>query len=125
LWKARMIRLARPAPSVRALDLCCGTGDISFALAKGGAEVVGLDFSAAMLEVAEKRARQSGEPGSNAKKNLPAFIRGDAQNLPFADGEFQIVTISYGLRNLASCERGLEEMWRVTAPGGRLLVLDF
>ena len=115
-WKRKLIKLARVQPGDAALDLCCGTGDVSFALARAGAEVTGLDFSAQMLAVATKRSL-----------NVPAirFLQGDAQNTPFPDQHFDVVTISYGLRNLANFDGGMREMWRVTKPGGRLLVLDF
>jgi demethylmenaquinone methyltransferase/2-methoxy-6-polyprenyl-1,4-benzoquinol methylase len=118
-WKSRMIRMAEVQPGDRALDLCCGTGDVSFALARAGARVTGLDFSEPMLQVARQRAE------AKKSEENPKFIRGDAQNLPFEDASFNVVTISYGLRNLSSWERGLDEMFRVLRPGGRLLVLDF
>jgi len=131
LWKRRLLRLARPKPGERALDLCCGTGDVAFALAGKGAEVVGLDFSEPMLEVARRRcedgmtlARGDGLVPHSALR-VPCFLRSDAQNIPFSDDSFDIVTVSYGLRNLASWETGLREMLRVTRAGGRLLVLDF
>ncbi len=117
-WKRRVAELARVSPGVRALDLCCGTGDISFALAQRGAETTGLDFSAQMLAVAKARSLK-------LKCPAPNFIQGDAQQLPFADGTFEIVTIGYGLRNLSSWQHGLEEMHRVARPGARLIVLDF
>ncbi|MBI3880329.1 MAG: ubiquinone/menaquinone biosynthesis methyltransferase [Verrucomicrobia bacterium] len=120
-WKRRLVALAELAPGGRALDLCCGTGDVAFALAAAGAEVTGLDFSAEMLAVAARRA--AAVPRSAFR--VPRFLRGDAQQLPFPDASFEVVTISYGLRNLASLERGLAEMFRVLQPGGRALVLDF
>jgi len=121
-WKCRVVALAAPQPGERALDLCCGTGDISFALAARGADVTGLDFSEPMLEVARAR-KQKAESGK--QKENPCFVQGDAQKLPFADVSFDLVTIGYGLRNLASCEGGLREIRRVLKPGGRLVVLDF
>ena len=128
LWKRRLVNLARPMAGEQALDLCCGTGDVAFALARAGAEVVGLDFSEAMLGVAQRRRDtfelNLGRAGSG-KRRGPRFEQGDAQALPFEENRFDIVTISYGLRNLADWQRGLTEMWRVTKPGGRLLVLDF
>jgi demethylmenaquinone methyltransferase / 2-methoxy-6-polyprenyl-1,4-benzoquinol methylase len=120
-WKNRLVRLAHAKAGEHALDLCCGTGDLSFALARRGANVVGLDFSEPMLERA--RRKQSSDPAATAS-NLQ-FVQGDAQQLPFADNSFEIVTIGYGLRNLASFETGLREMLRVAKPGGRLLVLEF
>ena len=123
-WKRRLVRLANPQPGERALDVCCGTGDLAIALAGRGAEVVGLDFSEPMLEVARKRAERNPVIPQSAIRN-PQFLRSDAQQLPFPDAHFDIVTVGYGLRNLASWETGLREMWRVARPRGRLLVLDF
>lgn len=117
-WKRQVVKLANVTPKSHALDLCCGTGDISFALAQRGAETTGLDFSAQMLAVAAERSQKTGTC-------LPTFIQGDAQNVPFPDSSFDIVTIGYGLRNLTSWQRGLEEMYRVAKPGARLIVLDF
>jgi len=83
--------------------------------------VIGLDFSAPRLAVSRTRAQSSAAPATLH----PQWIRGDAIQIPFSDGSFDLVTIAYGLRNLASFEAGLREMWRVAKPGGRLLALDF
>jgi len=115
-WKRRVVELAGTSPGTKALDVCCGTGDIAFALARRGAEVTGLDFSAEMLTVAAER---------NDKAKPVIFLRGDAQQLPFAENSFAAVTMGYGLRNLADWRAGLTEMARVLRPGGRLVVLDF
>ena len=120
VWKRRLVAQAGVAPGARALDVCCGTGDIAWRLARAGAEVIGLDFSEAMLAVARAKNRNP-----QAATHPPRFIHGDAQELPFAGASFDIVTVGYGLRNLASWETGLREMSRVTKPGGRVLVLDF
>jgi demethylmenaquinone methyltransferase/2-methoxy-6-polyprenyl-1,4-benzoquinol methylase len=120
LWKRRVVRLANVKPGDRALDLCCGTGDIALALARQGAETIGLDFSEKMLEVGVARQRNFKSQISNLK-----FIHGDAQQIPFPGNSFDIVTIGYGLRNLTSWEKGLEEMLRVARPGARLIVLEF
>jgi ubiquinone/menaquinone biosynthesis methyltransferase len=120
-WKRRMAVLAEPRPGDRALDLCCGTGDVARALARspgarGGIFVAGLDFTEEMLSVARM----------NTSEPLPVrYQRGDALALPFGDGEFQILTVAYGLRNLADLDRGLREAQRVLAPGGRLVSLEF
>ena len=121
-WKRRVVQLAAAAPGDRALDLCCGTGDIAFALAQRGAETTGLDFSAQMLEVAANRSQKK-KPQSAIRN--PQFLQGDAQQLPFPENSFDTVTVGYGLRNLTSWERGLDEMFRVARPGARLIVLDF
>jgi demethylmenaquinone methyltransferase/2-methoxy-6-polyprenyl-1,4-benzoquinol methylase len=130
-WKNRLLKLAKTKPGERALDVCCGTGDISFGLAKLGADVTGLDFSEPMLCVAKQRSvaavcdRRTSEKITGGHRPPLQFLEGDAQNLPFDDVSFDVVTVGYGLRNLPSWERGLGEMWRVTKPGGRILVLDF
>ncbi len=124
-WKRRLVKLANPGPCTPALDLCCGTGDVAFALAARGALVTGLDFSAPMLTVARRRSTATAREDSQPTGRVTEFLQGDAQKIPFPDASFDIVTVSYGLRNLASWEAGLREMWRVARPGGRLLVLDF
>ncbi len=121
-WKRRLLAMAGGRAGERALDLCCGTGDVALAFAREGLEVVGLDFSEPMLAVALKRFKVE---SSKTKIGTVQFLRGDAQRLPFPDARFDIVTIRYGLRNLADWEAGLREMKRVARPGGRLLVLDF
>jgi demethylmenaquinone methyltransferase/2-methoxy-6-polyprenyl-1,4-benzoquinol methylase len=122
-WKRRVVELAQVKPGDRALDLCCGTGDIAFALARRGAETTGLDFSEKMLEVALARSRKFRT--LNSELRTPNFIHGDAQQIPFPEDSFNIVTVGYGLRNLAGWECGLDEMFRVARPGARLIVLDF
>jgi demethylmenaquinone methyltransferase/2-methoxy-6-polyprenyl-1,4-benzoquinol methylase len=119
-WKKRVVKEARPQAGESALDLCCGTGDIALGLARKGAEVTGLDFSEEMLKIARERQTKEG-----SKLPRMQFVSGDAQKLPFGDATFDIVTISYGLRNLTSWETGLREMQRVSKPGGRLVILEF
>jgi demethylmenaquinone methyltransferase / 2-methoxy-6-polyprenyl-1,4-benzoquinol methylase len=123
LWKRLLLQLAAPRPGDRVLDLCCGTGDITLAFARQGLQAVGLDFSQPMLSKA--RARINAHDSNFHIPHLPQFIRGDAQRIPFPGNSFDIVAISYGLRNLASLEQGISEMQRVARPGARLLILDF
>src|SRR5580704_6604020 len=103
-WKRRLIKLAAGMPGEHALDLCCGTGDVAFAFARQGLQVTGLDFSEEMLSIARRRQTSRDLQGVFARPIL--FLRGDAQRIPFHDNSFDIVTISYGLRNLADMERG-------------------
>jgi len=126
-WKRRVIKLAVVQPGARALDLCCGTGDLALELARRGARVVGLDFTGPMLEIAQQRSKQSipdRDPGKSKPGKL-TLVRADAQRLPFAENSFDIVTVGYGLRNLASWEHGLRGMLRVAAPGARIVALEF
>jgi demethylmenaquinone methyltransferase/2-methoxy-6-polyprenyl-1,4-benzoquinol methylase len=120
-WKRRLVNLAAVRSGDAALDLCCGTGDIAFALARQGAVVTGLDFNTQMLQVAETRLVQSAKTDTEKL----TFLQGDAQQLPFPDNAFDLVTVGYGLRNLTSWERGVSEMARVAKPGGRIIALEF
>jgi demethylmenaquinone methyltransferase / 2-methoxy-6-polyprenyl-1,4-benzoquinol methylase len=111
----------------RVLDLCCGTGDMTFALSKRSsgtaAQLLGVDFSHAMLQRAysKSRARYRGTD------NLPAlrWIEADALKLPFPDSHFNLVTSAFGFRNLADYDAGLREIARVLRPGGECGILDF
>lgn len=121
LWKRRLIELAQIRPGMHALDLCCGTGDVAFALADAGAKVTGADFSDPMLEVARKRLSTR----RNRREENLTFVQADALHLPFPAETFDLITIAYGLRNLADFRAALVEMLRVLKPGGKLLILDF
>ncbi len=103
-------------PGALALDLCCGTGDLSLALARL-APTFGVDFCHPMLERAKEKAKASG---------LPVFLaEGDALRVPVADSSFDVVTMAFGLRNLENIEGGLSEVYRLLRPGGRSAVLEF
>ena len=116
LWRAATTRAVAPKPAERVLDLAAGTASSSASLARSGAQVVAADFSPGML--AEGRRRH----GHLA--NL-SFVEADAMNLPFADAEFDAVTMSYGLRNVQDPKQALRELLRVTKPGGRLVINEF
>lgn len=119
---AKRLRKALSSPDARALDVACGTGDLSLALvAATGARVIGLDFCRPMLELAERKAAG----GVSRSERRPSFIEGDALRLPFGDESFDAVTIAFGLRNLSSVERGLQELLRILRPGGRACILEF
>jgi demethylmenaquinone methyltransferase / 2-methoxy-6-polyprenyl-1,4-benzoquinol methylase len=115
---AKTLYQEMPPAGGKVLDVACGTGDLSLALAGGGnAQIVGLDFCRPMLDIA---AAKSAKRGSEVP-----FIEGDALALPFRDRSFDAATIAFGLRNLASVEAGLSELLRVLKPGGRVAVLEF
>ncbi len=103
-------------PNAIALDLCCGTGDLSLMLGET-TETFGVDFCHPMLEISLRKARASGRDIS--------IIEGDALGSPFADASFDVVTMAFGLRNLESVEGGLREIHRLLKPGGRGAVLEF
>jgi demethylmenaquinone methyltransferase/2-methoxy-6-polyprenyl-1,4-benzoquinol methylase len=124
-WKHRLVALAKARAGDRALDVCCGTGDIAFGLANCGCHTIGLDFNEPMLLAARHRCGHKSADANPSTRNDPMFVRGDAQQLPFAPASFDIATVGYGLRNLSNWENGLREMHRVLRPGGRLLVLEF
>ena len=120
-WRARTVSRVRPilrAPGARALDLCCGTGDLLLALeaARGGA-VWGSDFCHPMLTAARAKIARRGFASR--------VFEADALQIPARDGSFDLVTVAFGLRNLANYRRGLEEMRRVLGPGGTAAILEF
>ncbi|MGI8507238.1 MAG: class I SAM-dependent methyltransferase [Solirubrobacteraceae bacterium] len=123
-WRRRAADLAALGPGGRALDVATGTGDLAFELARRvapGGTVVGADFSEGMLALA--RAKASAVSGPPAGVEL-RFERANALSLPYADHEFDAATVGFGARNFADLERGLSEMARVVAPGGRVVVLE-
>jgi demethylmenaquinone methyltransferase/2-methoxy-6-polyprenyl-1,4-benzoquinol methylase len=118
--RARATERARLEPGMKALDLCCGTGDLALMLAeKVGpeGEVVGADFSRPMLDIALQKAKDAG-------LRQTQFKWADALDLPFEDESFDAVTIAFGARNLADLDKGISEMRRVLVPGGRLVILE-
>jgi demethylmenaquinone methyltransferase/2-methoxy-6-polyprenyl-1,4-benzoquinol methylase len=112
-WRRAVTAAVDARRGERVLDLAAGTGTSSEPFAAVGAHVVPCDFSLGMLRVGKERLPHLG------------FTAGDALRLPFADGVFDAVTISFGLRNVADPAAGVAEMLRVTRPGGRLVVCEF
>lgn len=118
-WRREAVRLGLERGPADVLDVATGTGDVAFELRRQApaVRITGLDFSEGMLELARVKDARLGAGVE--------FVSGDAQELPFPDASFDLVTIAYGLRNLAEPERGLAEFHRVLRPGGRLVVLEF
>jgi demethylmenaquinone methyltransferase/2-methoxy-6-polyprenyl-1,4-benzoquinol methylase len=119
LWRRAVARIIGAGPGDRVLDLAAGTGTSALSFTATGADCVACDFSLGML-----RAGHSRLAGRNKGGRL-GWAAGDALRLPFRDAAFDAVTISFGLRNVASPAAALAEMRRVTRPGGRLVVCEF
>jgi demethylmenaquinone methyltransferase/2-methoxy-6-polyprenyl-1,4-benzoquinol methylase len=113
LWRRAVVKAVDAKPGERILDIAAGTGTSSEPWANEEIEVVPADFSLGMLRVGRRRRPDM------------AFTAADAMSLPFADESFDVVTMSFGLRNVADPETALREFLRVTKPGGRLLVCEF
>jgi demethylmenaquinone methyltransferase/2-methoxy-6-polyprenyl-1,4-benzoquinol methylase len=123
-WRrtARAFRHITSRADARILDLCCGTGDMTFALrreaGKASPRIVGADFSHAMLQRATAKS-------AAANGTAPKWIEADALNLPFPSAHFDLVTSAFGFRNLADYDAGLSEIARVLRSGGECGILDF
>ena len=130
-WKLRAVQeLIGTRESGNFLDVCCGTGDLALRIAKQlkpGSSVTGFDFAQNMLDLAKIREQKiKHRPSQTARLANIRFdwVRGDAQNLPFADNTFDGAIISFGLRNLTDLQKGIDEMARVVKPGGYIINLD-
>ena len=123
-WRAAAAAEACLSPGDRALDVCCGTGDLAFALVRRYPEalVTGLDFAEPMLQRA--RAKAARMAGRIIKSQAPAFVAGDVLSLPFPDDQFAAVSAAFGVRNVADLAGAFAEMVRVTRPGGRVICLE-
>lgn len=121
-WRWRTVRTVAPKGGDRILDVCTGTGDLALAYhkaTKGEAEIVGADFCHEMLAIGHQKGMKA-----RAGDRL-TFIEADTQSLPFPSDRFNIVTVAFGLRNVADTDAGLAEMTRVCSPGGHVAVLEF
>lgn len=113
LWRKEVAKTVDARPAQKVLDLAAGTATSSQPFARAGAYVVPCDFSLGMLQV-----------GKGRHPWMP-FTAGDATKLPFKDDTFDAVTISFGLRNVHETDQALREMYRVTKPGGRVVICEF
>jgi demethylmenaquinone methyltransferase/2-methoxy-6-polyprenyl-1,4-benzoquinol methylase len=121
-WRRRTVQLAPPRGPLPILDVCTGTGDLALAYdraASGNTPIIAADFCHEMLVIGRQKAGRAGAAGRIA------FIEADAQSLPLDSDTFQIVCVAFGLRNVSDTDRGLAEMVRVAAPGGRVAILEF
>lgn len=121
-WRWRTVRIVPPKGEAPILDVCTGTGDLALAYHRAGrgkVEILGSDFCPPMLEIARKKSASI--RGSDSIR----FVEADAQHLPFDSDRFQIVSVAFGLRNVADTDLGLREMTRVCMSGGKVAVLEF
>jgi demethylmenaquinone methyltransferase/2-methoxy-6-polyprenyl-1,4-benzoquinol methylase len=119
-WRRMLVAAIDPRPGQRILDVACGTGLVTLALAQRGCEVVGLDQSDAMLEVAQSGLARAGGLGTRV-----SFVVGQAEALPFEDGEFDALSFTYLLRYVDDRVATMRELARVVKPGGRLGMVEF
>ena len=118
-WRRFAVKAAGVKPGDRVLDVACGTGDLTRAFAAAGAaETIGLDFTRAMLDIAETKRSRPTDAGI-------VYVEGDAMVLPYPDARFDIVSIAFGLRNVSDPAKAAAEFFRVLAPGGRVVILEF
>jgi demethylmenaquinone methyltransferase / 2-methoxy-6-polyprenyl-1,4-benzoquinol methylase len=121
-WRRKLVRAVHDTGAQVVLDLATGSGDVAFEMADGlpaGSRIVGMDFCQPMLDEALKKQR------ARPRRSVVSFQQGDGMALPLADAQFDAVTISFGLRNMADRNKSLSEMRRVLRPGGTLFVLEF
>jgi len=119
VWRKKFIKSLGFIKDDKVLDVATGTGDVAFAIKKKyKSEIIGLDLSINMLDIARKKSKKM-------NINDIMFIEGDAEKLPFDDNTFDKLVISYGLRNLGDCKKGLKEFYRVLKPNSKVGILEF
>lgn len=122
IWKKMTVKWSGVTAGDRALDVCCGSGDLTLLLAKTVGrygQTVGVDFAVKQLEIAAQKQAQSC-PDAHIQ-----WLEGDALHLPCADNEFDGITMGYGLRNVTDIPKALQELYRVLKPGKKVAILDF
>jgi len=134
-WRRAVVNLCKVKPTDHVLDVACGTGDLSEAFADAQpTSVTGLDFTEAMLKIAHEKAaykRRNADMAAHRSAGgapppcMPTYVQGDAMQLPFDDGSFDIVSIAFGIRNVSDPNAAIAEFHRVLRPSGRLAVLEF
>jgi demethylmenaquinone methyltransferase/2-methoxy-6-polyprenyl-1,4-benzoquinol methylase len=119
-WRKKVVKSVQKENPSTILDIATGTGDLAIAMAKAtSAKITGFDLSAGMLEVGKKKVAEQ-----KLDKQIE-MIQGDAENMPFADNSFDVITVAFGVRNFENLEKGLNEIYRVLKPGGKFIILEF
>lgn len=120
LWRKKAVKILKESKPNKVLDIACGTGDFTIAnLDSGASEIVGLDISEGMVNVGIEKVKRKGLSG---KINLQV---GDSEKINFEEGEFDGITVGFGVRNFENLEKGLSEMFRVLALNGKVIILEF
>lgn len=119
-WRKKVVKSVKKANPKTVLDIATGTGDLAIQIAKSTqAQITGFDLSAGMLEVGRKKV---------TKEKLDdriEMIQGDAENMPFENNSFDVITVAFGVRNFENLKKGLDEIYRVLKPGGKFIILEF
>ncbi|MFV0237189.1 MAG: bifunctional demethylmenaquinone methyltransferase/2-methoxy-6-polyprenyl-1,4-benzoquinol methylase UbiE [Flavobacteriales bacterium] len=119
-WRKKVVKQIQVLQAEKVLDIATGTGDLAIMIAeKTRAQITGLDLSAGMLEIGQKKVLEKG------LENRIELIQGDSENLPFEDHTFDAITVSFGVRNFENLEKGLTEIHRVLKPTGTFIILEF
>ncbi len=121
-WKRKFCSNFRSLREGKVLDLATGTADIPIELAKENkkiGKIIGIDLSEKMLDLGKEKVRKQG------LRNIISLQKGDAVNIPFENEEFDVITISFGIRNFVDTEKSLKEIYRVLKPKGKLVILEF
>ncbi len=119
-WRKKVVKSVQNARPETILDIATGTGDLAIAMAKAtNAKITGFDLSAGMLEVGRKKVKDE------SLENRIEMIQGDAENMPFEDNSFDVITVAFGVRNFENLKKGLDDIYRVLKPGGKFLILEF
>ena len=127
VWRRETVKVSRVAPTSKVLDVCTGTGELALAYSdKMGVagSVIGSDFCFEMLAVGKQKLQQNSRRRAPSCRNTN-FLAADTLTLPFLDNTFDIVSVGFGIRNVADLEMGIREMTRVAVRGGRIAILEF
>lgn len=119
-WRKKVVKSVQNQNPSTILDIATGTGDLAIAMAKATqAKITGFDLSAGMLEVGKRKVSEQ------KLDNRIEMIQGDAENMPFDDNSFDVITVAFGVRNFENLKKGLDEIYRVLKPGGKFIILEF
>lgn len=119
-WRKKVVKSVKKANPKTVLDIATGTGDLAIQIAKSTqAQITGFDLSAGMLEVGRKKVTKEKLDGRIE------MIQGDAENMPFENNSFDVITVAFGVRNFENLKKGLDEIYRVLKPGGKFIILEF